>query len=136
MNNKKNLFLMIGIVALVIIAGLAMMKKETKAPTNTSTTTTVATIEGTLPSKMTLFFSTTCPHCKVVEEYIAKNNTKAKIDFDEKEVSNQDNVKQLLAAVQKCELSQENVGVPFLWTGSECLMGDKDITTFFDNYGK
>jgi hypothetical protein len=42
----------------------------------------------------------------------------------------------LLAAVQKCELSQENVGVPFLWTGSECLMGDKDITTFFENYGK
>jgi glutaredoxin-related protein len=114
MNNKKNLFLIIGVVALVVIAAVSMMKKETVAPTTNTTTTVAAVVEGTVPSKMTLFFSNTCPHCRVVEEYITKNNTKTKIDFDEKEVSNQDNVKQLLAAVQKCELSQENVGVPFL----------------------
>jgi len=61
-----------------------------------------------------LFYSNTCPHCKVVEEYITKNNITSKIDLEQKEVSSDVNVQLLLAIIKKCELPQDSIGVPFL----------------------
>jgi glutaredoxin len=113
MNNKKNILLVIGLLALVIVVVFSLNSKGIKAPTQEQTTTTAPIITGELPSKPTLFFSSTCPHCKVVEEYITKNNVKAKIDLDEKEVTTQENIQALLAVVQKCELPQDSIGVPF-----------------------
>ena len=37
--------------------------------------------------KMILFFSNSCPHCKIVEQYISDNNIDAKIKFQKLEVS-------------------------------------------------
>jgi hypothetical protein len=31
----------------------------------------------------------------------------------------------------KCGLSKEQLGVPLLWTGSECFGGDVDIINYF-----
>lgn len=136
MNNKKSAVLILGVLALVVFIAFSSSKKKTEAPISENTTTTFVSFAEDLPSKATLFFSNTCPHCKVVEDYIKANNVKSKIDLDEKEVTTQENVQALLAVVQKCELPQDSIGVPFLWTGSECLSGDQDIIAYFQNYNK
>lgn len=81
---------------------------------------------------MILFYSLSCPHCQTVEQYIETNKVKEKYSFDRLEVSkNQNNSAQLAAKARVCGLDTQGIGVPFLWTGEKCLMGDADIIEFF-----
>lgn len=81
---------------------------------------------------MILFYSLSCPHCQTVEQYIETNKVKEKYSFDRLEVSkNQNNSAQLAAKARACGLDTQGIGVPFLWTGEKCLMGDADIIEFF-----
>lgn len=81
---------------------------------------------------MILFYSLSCPHCQNVEQYIETNKVKEKYSFDRLEVSkNQNNSAQLAAKARACGLDTQGIGVPFLWTGEKCLMGDVDIIEFF-----
>jgi len=83
-------------------------------------------------SNIVLFYGDGCPHCANVDEFIKENKVDEKVFFDKKEVyNNKDNAAELLEKAGKCGLSQGEVGVPFLWTGSECLVGDADIINFF-----
>ncbi len=79
-----------------------------------------------------LFYGDGCPHCAIVEDYIKKNNIKEKLTFGEKEVYyNQNNAKELEAKAKICGLPIDSIGVPFLWDGSKCYIGDQDIIDFF-----
>ncbi|MFA5230582.1 MAG: hypothetical protein WC422_04350, partial [Candidatus Paceibacterota bacterium] len=94
----------------------AFNNKKIDAPTNNTADEAANDqiyTDAEVPVKMTLFYSDTCPHCKNVEKYIADNNVKTKVDLNEMNVNNEDSVQVLLAIVQKCELSQESIGVPF-----------------------
>ncbi len=85
-------------------------------------------------SGMILFYSLSCPHCQTVEQYISDNNVTEKYKFARLEISqNQKNSAKLIAQAKACGLDTQGVGVPFLWTGEECLMGDVDIIEFFKN---
>lgn len=81
-----------------------------------------------------LYYGDGCPHCAVVDAFIKENKVEENVSFDNKEVwNNKDNQKSLAEKVVKCGLSQEQIGVPFLWdqdTG-KCLTGDVDIINFF-----
>jgi len=67
-----------------------------------------------------------------VEEYIKENNINDKISFAQKEVYyNQNNAKELEAKAKICELPTDSIGVPLLWDGEKCLIGDQDIINFF-----
>jgi glutaredoxin len=82
---------------------------------------------------LVLFYGEGCPHCALVEEYLKKNDLKNKIGLVEKEVYyNQKNAKELQAKAQGCGLSTDSIGVPFLWTGKDCILGDQDIINFFE----
>lgn len=82
-----------------------------------------------------LFYGTTCPHCKIVEEYIDNNNIESKIDIEYKEIySNSLNAQELRNKASSCGFDVQSVGVPFLWDGSNCYMGDSDIIEFFKQY--
>lgn len=84
--------------------------------------------------KAILFFGSTCPHCVNVEEYINTNNISAKLNFDKLEVFNDTNNAALMAEKAKtCGLDTKTIGVPFFWTGSNCLLGDVDIINYFKN---
>jgi glutaredoxin len=103
-------------VALIVLAVFAFNNKKIDAPTNNTTdqkNNDQIYTNAEVPTNMTLFYSDTCPHCKNVEKYIADNNVKTKINLNEMNVANEDSVQILLAVVQKCELSQESIGVPF-----------------------
>lgn len=83
--------------------------------------------------KMILFYSTSCPHCQIVEKYISDNNIDAKLKFQKLEVS-QDPVNGALLEkkARECGLDvSQGLGVPFFFDGQKCLLGDQEITNYF-----
>jgi glutaredoxin len=84
------------------------------------------------PSGIVYFYGDACPHCLNVEKFIEDNKIEDKVSFEKKEVfENEENAMELAGFAQKCRLSAANIGVPFLWDGSKCYVGDTDIINFF-----
>ena len=83
--------------------------------------------------KMIFFYGETCPHCANVEKFFKENNIENKIQFEEKEVYNDKNNAKLLILVakRKCNLKENEIGVPFFWDGSKCIVGDQPIINYF-----
>jgi len=83
--------------------------------------------------RIILFYGDGCPHCAIVEDYIRENNIKEKLSFEEKEVYyNRKNADDLAAKAKICGIPANYLGVPFLWDGSKCYVGDQDIIDFFN----
>lgn len=81
-----------------------------------------------------LYYGQGCPHCKIVEDFIKENNILAKIRIEQKEIYyNKDNALELLEKARICGINRNSVGVPFLWNGKECILGDKPIIDFLHN---
>ncbi|MFA5985980.1 MAG: hypothetical protein WC819_01365 [Parcubacteria group bacterium] len=118
--NKQNIF--IGVAIGLVLAGIGLYFI---LPDDS--------METPLSEKIIFYYGDTCPHCKNVEEYVAQNNVQEKVPFEQKEVyNNEENAKELTRTAQQCGLEKNKVGVvPLLWTGENCLVGDKDIIAFF-----
>lgn len=85
--------------------------------------------------KTILFYGDTCPHCERVEEYIKSHDLESKISFRRLEVfNNQANARLLGKKAASCGLDQNNIGVPFVFDGSKCHMGEDEVTGFFQQY--
>ena len=86
-------------------------------------------------SAIILFYGDTCPHCKVVDDYIKENNVKERVSFVQKEVyRNKANALEMNQKAEICGLETNNIGVPFLFdgeNGAKCLIGDRDIIDYF-----
>jgi hypothetical protein len=81
---------------------------------------------------MILFYGDGCPHCAIVDKFIADNKVDEKIKFTQKEVfRNQGNSRLMAQKAASCGLKADKIGVPLLWTGAACYMGDLDIIKFF-----
>ena len=79
-----------------------------------------------------LFYGIGCPHCAKVEEFIKENKVDEKISFQEKEVYfNKNNANELLEKAKKCGIPENEIGVPLLWDGSRCFVGEVEIINFF-----
>ncbi len=117
MKNSNKLFIAIGIIV-VVIAVIFIGLKNRRVNTQ---------------PKMILFYGNTCPHCKIVEQYISDNNVRAHFKFQQLEVfDNQQNALLLGRYAHKCGIdSAQGVGVPFFWTGKECLIGQTEVINFF-----
>ena len=82
---------------------------------------------------LVLYYGNTCPHCKIVEEWLQKNDSSNKLGVTQKEVyQNSDNQKDMIAKATICKLDLNNLGVPMLWDGknSKCYEGDQPIIDF------
>jgi len=80
-----------------------------------------------------LYYGNTCPHCVVVEQYIAANNLEQKLKIEQKEVfQNQDNNNELASKAKICGIDTKKLGVPLLWDNadSKCYEGDQEIISF------
>ncbi len=116
-------------IAVLIFSFFALSQEKSKSQKQTNETTAT---ENQSASQIILFYGDGCPHCKIVEEYINENNVQNKISFAQKEVYyNQSNTKELEAKAKICGLPTDSIGVPFLWDGEKCLIGDQDIINFF-----
>jgi glutaredoxin len=104
------------IVAVLVLAGLYgyYLSKSSKI---------------SVPNEDILYYGITCPHCKIVEEYIAENNVSSKIIFKNKEVyQNKDNANELIKVGKYCKLEASYVGaVPLLFYNKTCYLGDTPI---------
>lgn len=120
MNNKYKhkpliiILVIIAVVAVILIWGQVAAKMNTAAP------------------KMIFFYGDTCPHCKNVEDYMAQNNIRERLKFQELEVyNNKSNARLLGEKAKECGLdTSQGIGVPFFWDGQKCLLGDKDIINY------
>jgi glutaredoxin len=84
-------------------------------------------------AQIILFYGDGCPHCKIVEQYIADNKIDSKVIIAYKEVYyNKTNQNLLEETAKKCpEIdTTQGIGVPFAYIKAEnkCLLGDKPIT--------
>lgn len=120
---KQNLKIIIFIIIIILIATSFFIFKTKKE------NETLRSIE----EKIIYFYGQGCPHCANVEKFFEENDIKSKIQFEEREIySNKENANLLmLIARKKCNLSRDEIGVPFLWDGSKCLVGDQNIINFF-----
>ncbi len=87
-----------------------------------------------IPEGVILFYGEDCPHCKNVNDFLSQNNIEEKLEITHLEVYyNQDNQNVLAQVAEKCGLEADKIGVPFLWNGEKCLIGDVDIIDYFKN---
>jgi len=127
--NQKIIIPTILFIVVLIFSFFALSQEKDK--NQISTNETVAE-ENQSADQIILFYGDGCPHCAIVEEYIKENSVDDKISFAQKEVYyNQNNAKELEAKAKICGLPTNSIGVPFLWDGEKCLIGDQDIINFF-----
>lgn len=75
-----------------------------------------------------IFYGNGCPHCKDLEEFVAKNNLGEKVKMENLEVwFNKENAKLLAAKAEECNIPKEKVGVPFAYSEGKCFVGTPDI---------
>lgn len=86
------------------------------------------------PQGVILFVGEGCPHCANVEAFVEENKVKESVDFTTLEVyKNKSNAALMAKKAQICGVPLSGMGVPFLWDGSKCLVGDVDIIKFFQD---
>lgn len=112
------------IIILVLVAiGLFILYKINNSPEAKPSTDS---------NLIVLYYRIDCPHCKNVEKFLEENKVSEKISFVQKEVgNNSQNNNSLLEKAKLCQLNTKEVGVPFLWDGEKCYLGDTDIIAFF-----
>lgn len=86
-----------------------------------------------LPKTLVLYYGDTCPHCKIVDEFVEKNNISAKINITHKEVFRiENNAKELILVGNSCKLPKDYMGaVPLLYYKNKAYIGDVNIIQFF-----
>jgi glutaredoxin len=81
---------------------------------------------------LTLYYRHGCPHCEAVEAYLNQNGIRSKVGVGLDEIYlDRSNLRELRTRAKACGLPEDAIGVPFLWDGKKCLVGDKDIIAFF-----
>lgn len=134
--NKKLISISVLFFAVAIFAvfALANNRKEPANPVTDNQNAIQQVDQGLVQetSDTILFYGDGCPHCALVEEYVSQNGIETKVPFAKKEVYyNKQNADELVAKARTCGMPTDSIGVPFLWDGSKCLVGDQDIIEFF-----
>ena len=88
-----------------------------------------------------LFYGEGCPHCQEVEKFIAENKVEEKVKFtklrvplseeEQKDAGLVANAQILLEKSEICGINTDDIGVPFLWDGSNCFLGYENVNNFF-----
>lgn len=127
---KKSSILIIILVVIILAGGVFWGYKSgffSKEP--------IKKVDG-----MILFWADGCSHCEKVQEFIKNNNVEQKVQFTRLQVpiggtgvnkETLDNTKVLAQKAEICTISSSDVGIPFFWDGSKCIVGDVDIIKFF-----
>jgi len=127
--NKKVIIPTILFIIVFIISFVILLKnRENNLPDNNA----IQDNQQTEENQIILFYGDGCPHCAIVEDYIKNNNIKERLSFEEKEVYyNRKNADDLVVKAKICGIPTDYIGVPFLWDGEKCFVGDQDIIDFF-----
>ena len=131
---KKIFPILIIIGILVVFYFLTSKKPDTFKSIVTPTPTPI--------SDLVLFYGSTCPHCKVVEEFISQNQIDQKLTISQLEVyENKSNAKIFSDMIKKVcpdQLNPQGLSVPFFIDQKEnkCLIGDTTIIDYLSEKSK
>ena len=93
---------------------------------------TVAQAPVLSTSGLILYYGDTCPHCKIVKDFLDSSRAAEKLTWEHKEVyRNSANAAELTKRAEACGLDTRSIGVPFLWADGQCLIGDQPIINYF-----
>jgi hypothetical protein len=93
-----------------------------------------AVIINNQENQLIFYYGDTCPHCHIVDDYINNNQINQKLNIINKEVyNNQKNAADLRAKAELCGIPDNALGVPLLWNGQDCLVGDQPIIDFLND---
>lgn len=85
-------------------------------------------------NQLIFFYGDNCPHCHVVDDYISDNKINQQLNIINKEVyNNQKNAEELRSIAKQCGIPLNALGVPLLWSGQDCLVGDQPIINFLND---
>ncbi len=85
-----------------------------------------------ITSDILFFYGKECSHCIETEKFLMDNKISEKVKFDSLEVwYNKKNAALLETKALECGLKEEEIGVPFLYSNGQCLIGSSDIEKFF-----
>lgn len=115
---KKFLIVISIVTVLIIAAGIKFLSKPQKP---------IPSLSG-----YELFVGQSCPHCKLVEDFISSWKDKDKIQINQMEVwYNADNARIMQARAKTCGIGPSGMGVPFMVTpDGKCLDGDEPIIDY------
>jgi len=83
-------------------------------------------------SKPILFYGDGCPHCGKVDAYLQEHNLEDMVV--KKEIyHNAENAQEFNQICEQERIDLMKRGVPFLYTKDSCLIGDKQIISYFKN---
>ncbi|MEA5097099.1 MAG: DsbA family protein [Burkholderiaceae bacterium] len=127
---KKQLIFSALVFASVLALSFYLFLQKNNAPRFQEGTS--STVEQQSARGIILFYGYGCPHCAVVERYLEQNQIGNRVRFERKEVYlHPNNAKELKTKARACGIPEDAIGVPFLWDGEKCLIGDQPITEFF-----
>ena len=116
MNKVKKVIIIFIVSAIVLIGLLAIIETGLQKKS-------IMQGKGTV----VFYYGITCPHCKIVEYYIHNNKIESSIQIMKKEVyENPANALELQQAAKDCNISGDQIGVPFLVYNNSCYIGDAD----------
>jgi len=121
------------LIIITILVGFYLLTSKKPASITSTETPTADYI---------LFYGNTCPHCKIVEEFISNNQIDQKIKINQLEVYNNKSNSSLFTNMVKkiCpdQLKTEGLPVPFLvdQKDKKCTIGDAPITEYLTEKSK
>ncbi len=119
----KGLIIFGGIIILLIVGLLTYTRIQSRRAVSIQ------------PNTDLLFYSSACPHCIKVEDFLKDNKADTKISYQKLEVDFSQTNKDLLLAKQKAcgYTADNNLGaIPFLSTkNGVCFLGDEEIINYF-----
>jgi len=117
---KKTKIIIVIVGAVLVLGGIFAYSFTKKSPAVVPVTDII------------FFYGRECPHCQDVEKFLEDNKIAEKIKFDSVEVwHNQQNADLLLKKTKECGISEDKVGVPFVFSAGKCFIGASDAETFF-----
>ena len=89
-------------------------------------------VQAEIPKGNIYFYSSTCPHCQTVRDYITSNNIQQRLFFLELEISKDTHNADILRAVgSRCLINENNLSVPLFWNGNQCYVGSDNVINYF-----
>lgn len=124
--DKKKILTFSLLLIIIIILGFVVWGSRIKKNNNLSSSKVIT--QSDVPI---FFYGVTCPHCADVERWMRENKIEEKMKIIKKEVyNNRENAKELVSAAEKCGLSGNSIGVPFLFAEGKCFIGTPDVISF------
>ena len=125
------------IISIIVIIAILFGVFKLLSQKPSSTTNNNPTLQD-----LVLFYGNTCPHCKIVEEFIKTNKIDEKLKIDQLEVyDNKANAATMVSLVQKVcpdQITKEGIVVPFLvdTKNNQCIIGDTPINDYLSSQVK